>query len=269
MAETQAAKAPAIESEPQDTKREQSSIGFPYFPLSDAVKVAEAVHTVHGSACETEQAAAQMNESPTSSSFRSKVAAAKLFGLVTTGQGKILLTRIGTQICDDTQAKGAKAEAFLQVPLYVAIYDQFKGGTLPPNAGLESALGTLGVAQKQRERARQVFQRSAQEAGYFWSGTQRLVPPPIKGSAAAPVVASKDEEPEETEEKEKKGKPKTRHPLVEGLLQELPEPQSDWSTEERKKWLEMASTIFNVIYKDADAGRGTLRVTVEKNSAKP
>jgi len=38
--------------------------------------------------------------------------------------------------------------------------------------------------------------------------------------------------------------------------------------EERKNWLEMASTIFNVIYKNSDDSRGSLRVVVEKASAK-
>ena len=59
-----------------------------------------------------------------------------------------------------------------------------------------------------------------------------------------------------------------RHPLIEGLIRELPEPQSEWTTEDRKKWLEMASTIFDVIYKDSDDSRGSLKAVVEKNSAK-
>jgi hypothetical protein len=52
------------------------------------------------------------------------------------------------------------------------------------------------------------------------------------------------------------------------LLKELPDPQAEWTTEDRKKWLEMASTIFNVIYKDSDDSRGSLKVVVERNSAK-
>jgi len=59
-----------------------------------------------------------------------------------------------------------------------------------------------------------------------------------------------------------------RHPLIEGLLEELPPPKSEWSTEDRKKWLEMASSVFAVIYQDTDDSRGTLKVTLERNSAK-
>ena len=77
-------------------------------------------------------------------------------------------------------------------------------------------------------------------------------------------------EPETTEKKKKREDDDAprRHPLIEGLLKELPEPQSEWTTEDRKKWLEMASTIFNVIYKDSDDSRGSLKVVVERNSAK-
>lgn len=64
-------------------------------------------------------------------------------------------------------------------------------------------------------------------------------------------------------------KEEPRHPLIEGLLRELPKPQSEWSTEDRRKWLEMVSGIFNVIYKGSDSSRETVRVVIEKISAKP
>lgn len=247
--------------------REQSSIAFAYFDLDEAVKIAKGVHAVNGSSCQVDQLAAHLGESPTSSSFRGKVGAAKTFGLVTGSQGVVSLTALGSQICDAQQERAARAEAFLTVPLYKAVYDQFRGVTLPPTQGLESAMATLGVASKQKDRARQIFQRSAQEAGFFQFGTDRLIPPAIKASAAS--AAKPETELETEEEEERKPKEKPRHPLIEGLLKELPEPQTEWTTEERKKWLEMASTIFNVIYKDSDDSRGSLRVTIERTSAKP
>jgi len=41
---------------------------------------------------------------------------------------------------------------------------------LPPAAGLETAMVALGVTPKQKDTARQVFQRSATEAGFFAYG---------------------------------------------------------------------------------------------------
>lgn len=197
-----------------------------------------------------------------------RVMTAKTFGFVTYGQGIVTLTDLGKRLNDPQQEKAAKADAFLKVELYNRIYEQFKNGILPPADALESEIVKMGVAAKQKGKARQAFQRSAASAGYFWSGSTRLVRPAIKAStSAAPAVEA------ETDTSEKKKKRETddedrSHPLIEGLLKELPQPQSEWTTEDRKKWLEMASTIFNVIYKDSDDSRGSLKVVVERNSAK-
>ncbi len=175
------------------------------------------------------------------------------------------LTDLGRRLCDPQQEKTALADAFLKVPLYNAIYELFKNGTIPPADALDNEIAKLGVAPKQKSKARQVMQRSATTAGYFWAGPNRLVRP--KASAAAPAPAPEGEPDKSDKKKEKEDQPR-RHPLIEGLLKELPEPQSEWTTEDRKKWLEMASTIFNVIYKDSDDSRGSLKVVVERNSAK-
>jgi len=125
----------------------------------------------------------------------------------------------------------------------------------------------MGVAPKQKGKARQAFQRSANTADYFWSGNNRLVRPAIKGSASTPPPQREEDQEKPNKEKEKKDKDR-RHPLIEGLLEELPDPKSEWSTEERKKWLQMASSVFDVIYKDSDDSRGMLKVVLEKNSAR-
>jgi len=257
-----------VDTQQEDTSRERSTIAFPYLPLDDSVEVTKAVHTVGGQSCQWDQLAAQLNQSATSSGLRMRLQTAKMFGLLTYDRGTITLTLIGARIADPTQEKAARVEAFLVVPLYKAIYEQFKNGTLPPDSGLETAMVNLGVSAKQKNRARQVFQRSATQAGFFAFGTNKLVMPSIKASSATTTVVSEDEEEVPETEKKKEPERERRHPLIEGLLKELPEPQSEWTTEDRKKWLEMASTIFNVIYKDSDDSRGSLKVVVEKNSAK-
>jgi hypothetical protein len=40
------------------------------------------------------------------------------------------------------------------------------------------------------------------------------------------------------------------HPLIQGLLRELPPVGAKWSTEKRKTWLELAAGILNVLYED-------------------
>ena len=41
-----------------------------------------------------------------------------------------------------------------------------------------------------------------------------------------------------------------RHPLIEGLLLRLPEPDSAWRLAARRQWLQAAADIFDILYGD-------------------
>jgi hypothetical protein len=164
-------------------------------------------------------------------------------------------------LADPDQEKTAKAEAFLNVPLYRRLYDDYKGSVLPPtNTGLETVIEGLGVSAKQKDKARQAFQRSAKEAGFFAYGATKLVYPAL-GTEPKPPAKDKIDEPDT--------KPlgagsnggngsgggsgeNELHPFVQGLLRELPTPHSDWPLEGRKKWLQSALSIFDLIYQSTD-----------------
>jgi hypothetical protein len=270
---------PQDESQPQEEgKRERSTIQFPYLPLDDAVAIAKGVHAVGGTSCQIDQLAGHLKQSPGSSMFKLRLSTARIFGLVTISHGTVSLTPLGTRINDPQQEQGAKADAFLTVPLYKQVYEQFKGNVLPPASGLETTMGNLGVAPKQKSNARQVFHRAATQAGFFAFGPTRLVYPPIKGSAgAAPAVDPNPAILEGDREQEKPDRGKGNggddggmggyHPFIAGLLKTLPPADSDWPMDARRKWLQAASTIFEVIYKDSDS-KGSLRIEVQKDSAK-
>ena len=53
------------------------------------------------------------------------------------------LTPLGLRIVDSSQEAAARVEAFLVVPLYKAIYEKYKGYTLPPPAALEREMAGL------------------------------------------------------------------------------------------------------------------------------
>ena len=152
----------------------------------------------------------------------------------------------------------AKADAFLEVPLFSAVFEQYRGNSLPPTAALEREFNALGVAEKQTGKARSSFERSAQTAGYFNQGKDRLVKP---GFAAA-----KRESAPETTTFEPNNTPKTggsddggkgtQHPFILGLLQTLPEPDTVWAIEGRVAWLKAAATCFDLIYR----GDGTIHI---------
>src|SRR5579864_6929883 len=159
----------------EGSKRERSTIQFPYVSMEDAGAIAKGIQAVGGTSCQIDQLAAHLNVKPDTGAFRLKLAAAKMFGFITYASGMATLEPLGSRLCDSTQEEQARAEAFLLVPLYQRVYEQFKGASLPPTSGLEAAMVTIGVSPKQKDTARQVFQRSAQYAGYFWSGLGRLV----------------------------------------------------------------------------------------------
>jgi hypothetical protein len=127
----------------------------------------------------------------------------------------------------------------------------------------------LGVAKKQTDKARQVFQRSAQQAGFFAYGQDRLVMPAVSG---ATPKAKKDEHVVTPENPERKttnddGNGGGRHPFIQGLLKELPNEGKDWATADRVKWLKAAAMIFDLIYTNEDTGK-PLKIEVSADSAK-
>lgn len=244
----------------QTHERVRSTVQFPYLALEDAISVAKGVHETGGNSCQVDQLAAHLNLPADASMFRVKMGAARMFGLTSSSQGMVSLTTLGIRICDPAQEQAAKAEAFLTVPLYKQVYEQFKGSNLPPAPALETAMANMGVAPKQKSTARQVFQRSATQAGFFAYGPSRLVYPTIKGNAAAsvgeaqtpPADLEKPEKPKSSSSGSDSGGGGGRHQLIVGLIETLPPEKTEWPTDERKDWLEAAATIFNLIYKSVD-----------------
>lgn len=164
-----------------DKKNQRSTIAFPYLDLDTAVEVARAVYTRGGlSGCETDELAAEMNQ-VVSGAFRLKTGTARTFDLIEKAGagGGVKLTELGQQIVAEETEKAARAEAFLRVPLYAAIFEQYKGHLLPPRRALEREMEKLGVSTKQSDKARQAFERSARQAGFFERGEDRLVRPRV------------------------------------------------------------------------------------------
>ncbi len=246
--------AKTVQMEAGGESRDRSTIGFPYNNLNDAVEIAQAIHDNVGTGdCDASQLSAWMGVSPKSSGFRIQLSAARMFGVIESGRNVYRLSDLGRMIVDPQQAREARARAFLAVPLYAAVHEKYKRGVLPPAAAFERDIIGLGVAEKQTGRARQVFERSADQAGFFEHGKNRLVMPGIAARPAEPERAAEDER----EDNGGKGKGgggggddfSNLNPFIQGLLQTLPTPQSEWPAAERAKWLQTAANIFDLIYK--------------------
>jgi hypothetical protein len=255
---------PAADMAPR--KREVSSIQFPYNDLDDAVAVARAIHEVGGQSCQWEQLAAYLKAVPTGGAFRFRLQQARIFGLMAYDKGTVSLCPLGQRILDPSQEAAAKADAFLNVPLYKAIFDRYKGYTLPPTAALERDMASLGVSSKQTDKARQAFDRSARQAGFYWAGADRLTLPVTK---AKPDTRPAEQPPSSEEHGNGgagTGGGNGYHPFIEGLLKTLPKTGDNWPVRDRAKWLKLAANAFDLIY-EGDGGEIEIHTKTAANTA--
>jgi hypothetical protein len=248
---------PELDDQSDDGQRGsvRSTIRFPYSGLADAEEIVVTMYQNRGSEADTDLVAADLNTTSQSGTFRTKLAAAGTFGLTKTvrGTGKIRLTSLGQRIADPDTRLAARVEAFLNVPLYYKIYQEFRGKRLPGDAGLESEMERFGVSRKQVGRARQAMVRSAETAGFYASGRDRLVEPAVRQQSKL-----KDENDfkgdggvdEDGEQERMRQQPPTivDHPLIQGLLQVLPAPGETLSSERRKKWMATLENSLELIY---------------------
>jgi hypothetical protein len=269
---TKAAEQPAAKKKvvklPVKIKRSNtpSSISFPYRDLEAGISVAQAIHNAGGVPLTTDQLAGVMGLQAGSGNYVLKVATARIFGLTANNSGKIELTDVGFDIVDrdDKRQKAARAKAFLTVPLYRRVYDEFRGRSLPPRLGLEQAFVKFGVSAKQKEAARQAFEKSATQAGFFAAGPDRLIEPIIGAPSPRSDDAVIDDDPDRLARGQNNPPPPASvaqafHPFIQGLLDTLPEPETNWTIEGRAKWLMAAANIFDLMYK----GSGKIEIVAK------
>jgi hypothetical protein len=252
-------------AEATPSQRFISTIGFPYMDLDDAIGVAKTMLAAGGVTMDRDQLAAAMGQVPTSGNFNMKVAAARLFGLVDVAQGRYQLTPLGFEILDSARERAAKAAAFLNVPLYRRVFDTFRGRQLPPRPiGLENALVEFGVSPRQKDKARQAFDRSARTAGFFQNQAEDRLVQPVIGPQLISEAVSTGPPLEVTHIYEIPATEPARpamHSFISGLLETLPPVKSEWSSQARAKWLQAAAQIFDLLY---EGGDGEIIVTLRK-----
>lgn len=232
--------------------RQRSTIQFPYADLENAITIAEAIYKNVGMGdCDDAQLAAWTGQSIKSSGFRLQLTASKMFGVIDSDNGRYKLSQLGKRIVDPKLAREAKATAFLNVPLYKAVFENYNGNQLPPASGLENDMVSLGVAEKVKDRARQTLERSAQQAGFFEYGKGRLVMPSVQKMDTPEDDGASDDAPPPPPLPPATPK-RDFHPFIDGLLEELPNRGQSWSKEDQQKWLDTAKSIFGLIYKDQE-----------------
>lgn len=249
--------------------RQRSTVPFAYIDLENVMEVAVAIHDHVGSGdCDEHQLSAWLNKSQKSSGFRILLSTARMYGLIETdGAGNYKLTPLGRMAVDPTQAREAKAKAFLAVPLYSTVFDKYKGGVLPPASALEREMVQIGVAEKQKHTARLIMERSAQCAGFFEHGKDRLVMPGIVLDDRGDLPREDKTNPQAGGGSGGSGKPPV-DPLIKSLVDRLPPPDTKWPRALRVKWLQIAANAFDLIYQPDDNEVAEIDVLIKSKPEK-
>ena len=246
------------EPAPAKASREVSSIAFPYMDLDDGISLARGIYNKGGVPLDRDQLASSVGQVPTSGAFQMKLSTARLFGLIDGSNNRYQLTPLGFEILDPSREHAAKAAAFLNVPLYKRAFEEFRGRQLPPRPiGLEQAFVSFGVSPKQKDKARQAFDRSARSAGFFPTPAEdRLVQPVFSSSAG-----------EQTEERHHASTIPSMAPAstptpkafanvpsyIAWLIETLPPQGSEWDRQAQADWLQAVAQAFRVVFKSNPA----------------
>jgi len=254
-----------VKDEPDAKRpRAQSGTAYPYFNLDASIKVAAIIYERGGGACTADQLASFLGYSGVrNGTFLTRASSAKLFCLIEAQGEKYSLTERGYAIITPVMPEdpiNAKVRAFLAVPLFNLIYEEFKGKTLPPEIGLRNLFENKFKIVKDRiNPALRVFYESAEQAGFFTlnGDRSRLIMPITQASATSPHLPSASEIKEPTsplppQEKPRfsgggEGPPPGVHPAIVGLLRELPAP-GKWSGKVR--FMRAFQNTLDFIYPD-------------------
>jgi hypothetical protein len=247
-----------------------SGFNVPYFDLSDSIDVARVVRD-HGGRVNREQLAGLLKYAGTTSgTFKTRVSAAKAFGLIDQPEPNsdlVAITSRGTAIVapvSDAEAMKAKIDAFMAIPLFKLMYDEYKGRELPADVGLANLFeNTHKMLGSRAMPAVKVMMASAGTAGLFkihGTASRKMVMPILSGTAseATPIVPLRDADITPRRERDGRGggsgggdgggKDMSRiHPAIYGLISDLPEPGA-MSADERQALIEAFTATVKFIY---------------------
>jgi hypothetical protein len=249
----------------------KSGVSFPYFDLAFSIEVAKTIHEKAGGVCDVEQMAALLGYTGVKNgAFRMRVSAAKMFGLVEETDGrKLRPSQRGLAIIapvSEADADQAKLDAFMSVELFRKVFEQFRGTTLPEQAGLRNLLATqYQVVQDRVAPTVRVMLESAEHAGLFRiPGNRTRMVMPIKGSAE-PIRQPPTKPIDQVGHNEDRGRQSGGgshdrgqsgvdgiDPAILGLLQKLPKGGTPIGSKRKKALIDAFTATVGFIYPDAE-----------------
>lgn len=247
--------------------RAKSGVGFPYWDLDSVVEVGKEMHERAGGVCDNAQLATMLGYSGVSNgSFRTRVSAAKMFGIIEdTDDRKLRVSARGRRIVAPiTAADGlsARVEAFLAVDLFKKVFDRYHGTTLPENVGLRNLLqNEYQVVPDRVAPTVRILLDSAEQAGLFKAaGNRTRMVMPL--GPTAPTLAPPPAAPADAPELSSRygggngggGGDDGIDPAILGLLKRLPVGGTPMTEKRRKALIDAFTNVVSFIYPDADDG---------------
>lgn len=247
-------------------KVSKSKTAYPYNDLDQSITVAKAIQDKAGGLCGADHLAEYLGySSARSGTFFSRLQAAKMFGLVQSQGENMAPTErahnILSPVMQDDEVR-ARLDAFLDVPLFNAIYEQFKGQSLPPDVGIKNLLKTkFGIVEDRIGPAFRILTDSAEQAGLFKTTGDRskMIKPVIGSPIPKEPPKSIDAATHPLDKPKGSGgsggggdPPIGIHTAIAGLLRELPSPGTEWPSAKKGRFLSAFKAIIDVVYPDAE-----------------
>ena len=247
----------------------RAKLSYPYFNMISSLAVARAVHEKGGGSCTPDQLAAFLSyKSVKSGTYQTRTSAARQFGFIQSGNSKIAVTDRAQKILNPVMPEDAalaKVDAFLEVGLFNAIYEQFQGSTLPHKVGLKNLFTqSYGLSKDRSGPAIRVFLESAEQAGFFeTTGDQsRLIKPSTRPSTEEPKPRKSPEQDHDGGSRKppstggRGGGPPGVHTAIVGLLRELPAPGTTWKKSKKDAFKAAFAATLDFIYPTDDEEDG-------------
>lgn len=231
------------------------------YDLESSIEVARAIHDRGGGQVSSDQLAEFLNyKSKNNGAFLSRVAAARLFGLVDGTTNSLRPTpRAISILAPDFPERAARArlEAFESIPLFKEFLRSYEGQPLPNQEGMKNKLKTdFGI--KDETAASIALARlmdSAEQAGLFTvAGNRAKMIRPSFGGARFGETPAPLERPTEPLPLNGRGQSDETRPvrtfptLIEGALEQLPT-EGEWGESQLRQWLQLMELALRMVYK--------------------
>lgn len=263
------------EPDPKEGKtRAKSGVAFPYWDLDASIEVARAMHDRAGGSCDLPQLATLLGYSGISNgSFRTRMAAAKMFGVIeSTDDNRLRVSPRGRSIVASiTSADELKArvEAFMAVDLFKKVFDKYNGTTLPENVGLRNLLANeYQVVPDRIAPTVRILLDSADQAGLFRTAGNRsrmTMPVGVASTVTPPPTPSQPHQ-SQPNDQHRHGGSGGGHgggsgggedtsgidPVFIALLKRFPPSGTRITAQRRKALIDAFAANFGVIYPDAE-----------------